>query len=219
MYLSYCRSLRFDETPDYSYLRRLFNRCASRTNFVTDDYLFDWTAKNKTLKKNKHESSGSASKMMAAAGGEKQRDDGGKRKSGGAEKVGGESLSGGDAEQKSATPARVSGHDDKMEIASAMKLVSMKGQDIRVGNGNGKGIRQRTNADDKKSGGVSSGAANGTRPPTSGALPPFLPPTVKHAPQDGDATLRSGGEQGAEILSSAGAHGAPSNGSNDLRYM
>lgn len=40
-YLSYCRSLRFDERPDYSYLRQLLRNLFHRQGF-TYDYVFDW---------------------------------------------------------------------------------------------------------------------------------------------------------------------------------
>ncbi|CAF4380524.1 unnamed protein product, partial [Rotaria sp. Silwood2] len=40
-YLSYCRSLRFDDKPDYSYLRQLFRNVFHRQGF-TYDYIFDW---------------------------------------------------------------------------------------------------------------------------------------------------------------------------------
>ena len=43
MYLSYCRSLRFDERPDYAYLRSLFQRVGAKEGFKFD-YVFDWTA-------------------------------------------------------------------------------------------------------------------------------------------------------------------------------
>ncbi|ESO06528.1 hypothetical protein HELRODRAFT_63866 [Helobdella robusta] len=42
MYLNYCRNLRFDEAPDYMYLRQLF-RILFRTLNYTYDYIFDWT--------------------------------------------------------------------------------------------------------------------------------------------------------------------------------
>ncbi|CAH8563340.1 unnamed protein product [Schistosoma guineensis] len=42
MYLNYCRGLRFDETPDYMYLRQLF-RILFRTMSHQFDYVFDWT--------------------------------------------------------------------------------------------------------------------------------------------------------------------------------
>lgn len=42
MYLNYCRGLRFDEPPDYTYLRQLF-RILVRTLGLKFDYLFDWT--------------------------------------------------------------------------------------------------------------------------------------------------------------------------------
>ena len=40
-YLSYCRTLRFDEKPDYSYLRQLLRNLFHRQGF-TYDYIFDW---------------------------------------------------------------------------------------------------------------------------------------------------------------------------------
>nr|ANO53992.1 CKI_epsilon [Limulus polyphemus] len=40
-YLNYCRSLRFEEKPDYSYLRQLLRNLFHRQGF-TYDYVFDW---------------------------------------------------------------------------------------------------------------------------------------------------------------------------------
>ena len=42
MYLNYCRGLRFEEAPDYMYLRQLF-RILCRTLNHSYDYIFDWT--------------------------------------------------------------------------------------------------------------------------------------------------------------------------------
>ncbi|KAM4818252.1 casein kinase I-like [Thomomys bottae] len=42
MYLNYCRGLRFEEAPDYMYLRQLF-RILFRTLNLQYDYTFDWT--------------------------------------------------------------------------------------------------------------------------------------------------------------------------------
>ncbi|KAL9983527.1 hypothetical protein ACROYT_G005713 [Oculina patagonica] len=42
MYLNYCRGLRFDEAPDYMYLRQLY-RILFRTLNHQYDYTFDWT--------------------------------------------------------------------------------------------------------------------------------------------------------------------------------
>lgn len=41
-YLRYCRSLKFDDRPDYGYLRGLFRDLYLREGFV-DDCVFDWT--------------------------------------------------------------------------------------------------------------------------------------------------------------------------------
>jgi serine/threonine protein kinase len=41
-FLGYCRSLGFDDKPDYSFLRRLFRRLFYRRGF-THDLIFDWT--------------------------------------------------------------------------------------------------------------------------------------------------------------------------------
>ncbi|KAI1436284.1 casein kinase I isoform delta [Xylaria sp. CBS 124048] len=43
-YLNYTRSLRFEDKPDYAYLRRLFHRLFVSERF-TYDYVFDWTEK------------------------------------------------------------------------------------------------------------------------------------------------------------------------------
>lgn len=44
-YLNYCRSLRFDDKPDYAYLRRLFRELFLRKGFM-QDFIFDWTIIN-----------------------------------------------------------------------------------------------------------------------------------------------------------------------------
>jgi casein kinase I family protein HRR25 len=42
IYLNYTRSLRFDDKPDYSYLRKIFHDLFVREGFQYD-YVFDWT--------------------------------------------------------------------------------------------------------------------------------------------------------------------------------
>ncbi|KAJ2079761.1 serine/threonine protein kinase [Coemansia sp. RSA 988] len=42
VYLNYARSLRFDDKPDYTYLKRLFRDLFVRSDFKYD-YVFDWT--------------------------------------------------------------------------------------------------------------------------------------------------------------------------------
>ena len=41
-YLNYCRQLRFEDRPDYAYLRQLFRNLFHREGYVYD-YVFDWT--------------------------------------------------------------------------------------------------------------------------------------------------------------------------------
>merc|ERR1712096_164126 len=44
-YLNYCRALRFEDKPDYAYLRRLFRDLFFRQGYAAD-YRFDWTVLN-----------------------------------------------------------------------------------------------------------------------------------------------------------------------------
>ena len=49
IYLNYVRSLRFDDKPDYSYLRKLFRDLFVREGFQYD-YVFDWTIRKLVCK-------------------------------------------------------------------------------------------------------------------------------------------------------------------------
>src|ERR1700753_1971464 len=42
IFLNYCRALRFDDKPDYSYLRKLFRDLFVREGYLYD-YVFDWS--------------------------------------------------------------------------------------------------------------------------------------------------------------------------------
>ena len=42
MYINYCRSLRFDENPDYAFLRRLFKELFDNQGFKRN-FIYDWT--------------------------------------------------------------------------------------------------------------------------------------------------------------------------------
>ena len=44
-YFEYCRALRFDDKPDYAYLKRLFKELFFRKGFQFDA-MFDWTLLN-----------------------------------------------------------------------------------------------------------------------------------------------------------------------------
>ena len=41
-YMTYCRQLKFDEAPNYSYIRRLFKELYFRCGFE-NEFIFDWT--------------------------------------------------------------------------------------------------------------------------------------------------------------------------------
>ena len=43
-YFEYCRSLRFEDRPDYAYLKRLFKELFYRKGFQYDN-MYDWTAR------------------------------------------------------------------------------------------------------------------------------------------------------------------------------
>ena len=64
MYLNYCRGLRFEEAPDYMYLRQLF-RILFRTLNHQYDYTFDWTM----LKQKAANAASSTTTVTATAGG------------------------------------------------------------------------------------------------------------------------------------------------------
>lgn len=40
--MSYCRQLKFEETPDYPYVRRIFKELFYKCGFE-NDFIFDWT--------------------------------------------------------------------------------------------------------------------------------------------------------------------------------
>jgi hypothetical protein len=44
LYLNYCRNLKFEEKPDYGYLRKLFKDLFNRSGFE-NDYNYDWVIK------------------------------------------------------------------------------------------------------------------------------------------------------------------------------
>lgn len=57
IYLNYCRSLRFDDKPDYSYLRKLFRDLFVREG-LQYDYVFDWSVQQRRDDEQTKESSG-----------------------------------------------------------------------------------------------------------------------------------------------------------------
>ena len=53
-YLAYCRNLRFDEKPDYTYLRKLFKELFIIKRYILD-YDYDWNLITKEINKKKRE--------------------------------------------------------------------------------------------------------------------------------------------------------------------
>lgn len=47
-YLNYCRSLRFEDRPDYSHLRKMFKELLVKEGYEYD-YAFDWVILNDKL--------------------------------------------------------------------------------------------------------------------------------------------------------------------------
>lgn len=79
-YLNYCRALRFDDKPDYAYLRRLFRDLFFRQGYAAD-YRFDWTVLNykhdkmkpKKRSKNNKTGNGGAAGRQADSGANNQQ--------------------------------------------------------------------------------------------------------------------------------------------------
>lgn len=53
-YLNYCKNLKYDEKPDYAYLKKSFKDLFQKNNFELD-YNFDWTAILKEKEKKEQE--------------------------------------------------------------------------------------------------------------------------------------------------------------------
>ncbi|CAI4210790.1 unnamed protein product [Parascedosporium putredinis] len=68
IYLNYTRSLRFDDKPDYSYLRKIFRDLFVREGFQYD-YVFDWTVYKYQRNLNTSSSSQAANPNAVAAPG------------------------------------------------------------------------------------------------------------------------------------------------------
>uniref|UniRef100_A0A8C5KNP8 Casein kinase I isoform alpha n=1 Tax=Jaculus jaculus TaxID=51337 RepID=A0A8C5KNP8_JACJA len=67
MYLNYCRGLRFEEAPDYLYLRQLF-RVLFRSLNDQYDYTFDWTVLKQKAAQQAASSGGQAQQAQAPTG-------------------------------------------------------------------------------------------------------------------------------------------------------
>lgn len=72
IYLNYCRSLRFDDKPDYSYLRKLFRDLFVRESY-SYDYIFDWSVQQRTDEAQKIEEAQTAKAAAVAAAGTRRK--------------------------------------------------------------------------------------------------------------------------------------------------
>ena len=48
--MEYCRSMQFDESPDYLYLKNLFSKLAHREGIDLFDNMYDWGVRATTIK-------------------------------------------------------------------------------------------------------------------------------------------------------------------------
>lgn len=71
-YFEYCRSLRFEDRPDYAYLKRLFKELFYRKGFQYDN-MFDWTVQN--MQQERSRLGGDSSRAAAADGAHHQDGD------------------------------------------------------------------------------------------------------------------------------------------------
>lgn len=62
IFLNYCRALRFDDKPDYSYLRKLFRDLFVREGYQYD-YVFDWS-----VQRNAQDDASATASVKAPAG-------------------------------------------------------------------------------------------------------------------------------------------------------
>jgi len=56
-YLSYCRNLKFEDKPDYNYLKGLFKDLFTKSGFDFD-YQYDWNSQARKKKDEKKETDG-----------------------------------------------------------------------------------------------------------------------------------------------------------------
>ncbi|GAA5923721.1 hypothetical protein JCM3775_000485 [Rhodotorula graminis] len=75
IYLNYCRSLRFDDKPDYSYLRKLFRDLFVREG-LQYDYVFDWSVQQRVDEVQKQQQQAEQLKQQQQASQQQQQQGG-----------------------------------------------------------------------------------------------------------------------------------------------
>lgn len=113
VYFQYTRSLRFDDKPDYSYLRKLFRDLFVREGFVWD-YVFDWTIL-------KYQQQGGSSTVGGNTAGQNAG-----QGQGGQEQAAGdrEKAAGGEEERRKREERRT---DDQADALAAMQRLGLGG--------------------------------------------------------------------------------------------
>lgn len=66
-YLTYCRNLKFEDKPDYAYLRKLFTTVFAKSGFELD-FAYDWIVLKQQLKQKKIQDEKTKDKPTDAAG-------------------------------------------------------------------------------------------------------------------------------------------------------
>eukprot|EP00917_Polyrhabdina_sp_WS-2016_P011031 GHVP01024182.1.p1 GENE.GHVP01024182.1~~GHVP01024182.1.p1 ORF type:complete len:326 (+),score=33.03 GHVP01024182.1:23-1000(+) len=75
-YLNYCRSLRFEDRPDYAYLRRLFKDLFFREGY-SYDFVFDWTYSNQLKEDRRRDERASGAQDRPVGDGDDEQEEGG----------------------------------------------------------------------------------------------------------------------------------------------
>ena len=78
MYLNYCKGLKFDENPDYMYLRQLF-RVLFRMNNHQYDFIYDWSTFKKDGNPSSNTSKSKGMHLNGAGGADQNHATGGRK--------------------------------------------------------------------------------------------------------------------------------------------
>lgn len=192
-YLNYCAALRFEDRPDYAYLRRLFKDAFMREGFVNDG-MFDWS-----------QPTGQPSQEKSSKG------------SGQNQGQGGEALDSGDPAANEQKEARGDKDDRTKESHSrkedgAGKGEGKEGKDLQPEKRNSRSSSQRANSGPSSAEGGSRSrdrTSKGEKGENSGKLSGFAGGEKRSSktegnkeqkPNNGGASTPEGGDQGNRVF-------------------